>query len=56
MNIYEVEVAKFRKIRVVAPSAKEAEDIVAIMDDEELEMKSNPSGSNGYEIWGTVEK
>jgi hypothetical protein len=57
MKRFEVEVAKFRKINVVAPSKQEAEDIVAVMDDEELEMKSNSSDGNGqYVIWGTVEK
>ena len=57
MNIYEVEVAKFRKIKILAPTRQEAEDIVDVMDDEELENKSNPSdGNDQYVIWGTVEK
>lgn len=57
MKIFEVEVAKFRKIRVLAPDKKDAEDQVTVMDDEELEMKSNPSdGNDQYVIWGAIEK
>jgi len=56
MKIFEVEVAKFRKIRVFAPNKEDAENQVAVMDDEELECKSNPSDGNGqYVIWDTRE-
>lgn len=48
MHKYEVEFACFRKVVFEADSQKQAEEIAATMEDEQIE---NKGSFEGYEIW-----
>lgn len=48
MQKYEVEFASFRKVVFEADSRQQAQDIAAVMEDEQIERKSS---FEGYEIW-----
>lgn len=51
---YKVELAEFHTIEVEADSKKEAEEKVAVMDDEDILRDSVEN--TGLEIWGVTEK
>lgn len=53
---YNVEFAKFVTVEVEADSEKEAEDIAAVMENEEIENGSVGMSGDGYAIWDVVEK
>lgn len=50
---YKVELAEFHTIIVEASSKKEAEQVVAVMDDEDILKQSVEN--TGMEIWGVSE-
>jgi hypothetical protein len=53
---YNVEFAKFITVEIEADSKKEAEDIAAVMDTDEIEERSVNFNDRGYEIWNIAEK
>lgn len=53
---YNVEFAKFVTVEIEADSKKEAEDIAAIMENEEIENGNVEISGDGYVIWDVKEK
>ncbi len=51
MAKYEVEYARFAKVTIEAESQEEANAIAAMMDEEEIEEKSDKWQEGGFVIW-----